>query len=116
MKQPRYHIICDLAECTKNLNSTEKIHEFLTEVVKKVHMHILKGPLISPGIPENPGISGVILVDFSHISVHTFIRHNEALIDVFSCKPFERNPMVDYCCEFFGAERQNARIKEVWWG
>ena len=116
MQQPRYHIICDLTDCKAELNSQEVIRQFLEEVVKRVNMHILEGPMLSPGIPENPGISGVILVDFSHIAVHTFTKHNETLIDIFSCKPFERNPMVDYCCEFFGADRTTARIKEVWWG
>lgn len=116
VKQSRYHIICDLANCTKNMNDQAAVHEFLLEIVKRSNMHILDGPLISPGIPENPGMSGVILIDFSHIAVHTFIKNNEALIDIFSCKPYERNPMVDYCCEFFGADRQEARIKEVWWG
>ena len=116
VKQPRYHIICDLSGCTKNLNDQQAVHEFLLEIVKRSNMHVLDGPLISPGIPENPGMSGVILIDFSHIAVHTFTKNSEVLIDIFSCKPYERNPMVDYCCEFFGADRQDARIKEVWWG
>ena len=116
MQQPRYHIICDLANCNENIKDPSKVREFLEKVVKRVNMSILEGPIIAEGKPENPGVSGLVIIDFSHISVHTFTKYKEALIDIFSCKPFERNPLVDYCCEFFGSNRQNARIKEVWWG
>lgn len=116
MKQPRYHIICDLANCNEKIKFPKAVREFLEEAVKSVNMSILEGPIIAEGIDENPGVSGIVIIDFSHISVHTFSKYNEALIDIFSCKPFERNPLVDYCCEFFGADRNTSRIKEVWWG
>jgi len=116
MQQPRYHIICDLSNCNQNINEKAKVREFLEELVKRANMTILDGPIITEGVAENPGLSGVVLIDFSHIAVHTFAKHNEVLIDIFSCKPFERNPMVDYCCEFFGADLNTSRIKEVWWG
>ena len=116
MQQPRFHIICDLSGCNGNISDPAKVREFLEGLVKKVDMSILEGPIITEGQPDNPGVTGLVIIDFSHISCHTFTKYNEALIDIFSCKFFERNPVVDYCCEFFGADRQNARIKEVWWG
>lgn len=116
MQQPRYHIICDLSHCTQNFKYPEAIRQFLEEIVKRVNMSILEGPIIAEGKPENPGVSGLVIIDFSHISVHTFTKYNEALIDIFSCKQFERNPVVDYCIEYFGAKPENSRIKEVWWG
>lgn len=116
MQQPRYHIICDLAHCNENIKDPIKIREFLEEVVKRVNMSILEGPIIAEGQPENPGVTGIVIIDFSHISIHTFTKFNEALIDIFSCKFFERNPIVDYCTKYFGADAQLSRIKEVWWG
>lgn len=116
MKQPRYHIICDLSGCNEKIKNSKAVREFLEEVVKRVNMSILEGPIIAEGIDENPGVSGIVIIDFSHISVHTFSKYNEALIDIFSCKPFERNPLVDYCFEFFEADRDTSRVKEVWWG
>ncbi|KKR78327.1 MAG: hypothetical protein UU23_C0001G0091 [Candidatus Curtissbacteria bacterium GW2011_GWA1_40_9] len=116
MQQPRYHIICDLANCNEKIKDPLKIREFLEEIVKKVNMSILEGPIIAEGQPENPGISGLVIIDFSHISIHTFTKFNEALIDIFSCKPFERNPIVDFCTQYFEADASQSRIKEVWWG
>lgn len=34
------------------------------------------------------GVTGVILLEESHISIHTWPEHNYAAIDVFSCKSF----------------------------
>ena len=116
MQQPRYHIICDIPNCNPKIQEPQAIREFLQEAVKKVNMSILEGPIIAEGKPENPGITGLVIIDFSHISIHTFTKYNEALIDIFSCKPFERNPIVDFCCEYFESKRDDARIKEVWWG
>ncbi len=116
MQQPRYHIICDLSNCNEKIKDPQAIREFLEEVVKRVNMSILEGPIIAEGQVENPGISGLVIIDFSHISIHTFTKYNEALIDIFSCKPFERNPIVDYCINYFGAKPEGSRIKEVWWG
>ncbi len=77
MRQPRYHIICDLSGCNQNIKDAPRIREFLEEVVKQINMSILEGPIIAEGKPENPGISGLVIIDFSHISIHTFTKHNE---------------------------------------
>lgn len=116
MQQPRYHIICDISNCNEKINDPKEIRVFLESVVKIIDMKILEGPIVSEGFPSDPGLSAVVLVDYSHISIHTFTKYDEALIDVFSCRPFERNPLVDFACEYFGAKREESRIKEVWWG
>lgn len=79
-------------------------------------MSILAGPYSAVGIPENPGVSAFVIIDYSHISIHTFTKYNEALIDIFSCKAYSRNIVMDYCIEYFGANAKLSRIKEVWWG
>ena len=116
MKSRRYHIICDLGNCTKNLPDAQKIEEFIKSLVSKIGMNILAGPIVTEGIPENPGITALIAIDFSHISIHTFTNTNETLIDIFSCKPFDRDVALENCLDFFGVKKEDARIKEVWWG
>lgn len=116
MEAKRYHIICDLKNCNKKISSPNSLREFIDGLVKLVKMSILEGPIVAEGKPENPGFSAVVIIDFSHISIHTFTKYNEALIDIFSCKPFERNIVMDYCLAFFGAKHEESRVKEVWWG
>ncbi len=39
--------------------------------------------------PEDWGISGLVLIAESHISIHTFVDRSLVNIDVFSCKAFD---------------------------
>ncbi len=80
MHTKRYHIIIDLKQVSnKVLNDKVGLDKFLRRLVRKIGMHILYEPVVVNGIKENPGISGFALIDFSHISIHTFTNHNEAL-------------------------------------
>src|SRR3989344_7106697 len=113
MQSKRYHIICDLKNCKRNLNDSRKTKDFIEKFVTEIGMNILAGPIVTEGIPENPGITALIAIDFSHISIHTFTNTNETLIDIFSCKPFDRDVALENCLNFFGVKKEDARIKEV---
>lgn len=89
MNPKRYHLILDL-KGAKSLSDKQKIEEVLTKLPSLIGMKILDGPHVVEGVPENPGITGFVIIDFSHISVHTFTNSGEALIDIFSCKPYSQ--------------------------
>jgi len=117
MKQKRYHIIIDIEKANKAiLEDVKGLTDFLKFLPSVIDMHVLKGPEIAEGIPENPGLSGFVIVDFSHISIHTFTEYAEALVDIFSCKPFEQEKAVEAVLSYFKVDRSQARIKEVFWG
>ncbi|SRR5260221_4830934 len=117
MKQKRYHVIIDIEKADKViLKDTAALKKFLEYLPSVIDMHVLKGPEIAEGIPQNPGITGFVIVDFSHISIHTFTEYGEALVDIFSCKPFEQEKAVEAVLKYFKVDRTSARIKEVFWG
>ena len=116
MQTKRYHIICDLKNCNEKIKDKQALREFLEGLVKILNMTILEGPIIAEGLPENPGLSAVVIIDYSDISVHSFTKYDEALIDIFSCKEFNKELALDYCLKFFGVDKENSRIKEIWWG
>lgn len=117
MHQKRYHIIIDITGITDNiLNDAKGLTKFLKVFPGIINMHVLKGPEVAVGIPENPGISGFVIIDYSHISVHTFIQSKEALVDIFSCKPFDKDVATQAVLTYFQAAKSQSRIKEVWWG
>lgn len=116
MQTQRYHNIVDLDHCNNRINDPEALTAFLKSLVTATNMSILAGPLSATGIPENPGYSLFVIVDFSHISIHTFTNANEALIDIFSCKPYDREKILKLCKDFFSTAETTAREKEVWWG
>ena len=116
MHTKRYHHIFDIDHWTDKIGREADLEELVRKVATAVNMTILKGPIVAQGIPENPGFSALAIVDFSHISVHTFTKHDEALVDVFSCKEFDRDKLLQEVQEFLSTPESTVRHKEVWWG
>jgi S-adenosylmethionine decarboxylase len=116
MKTKRFHHIFDLEDCNQKINDPKILRDFLEELVKKVKMSILEGPIIAQGKPENPGFSAVAIIDFSHVSIHTFANSKEVLIDVFSCKEYDKEKVLKLCKKYFASSTTKVRQKEVWWG
>lgn len=118
MQTGRYHHIFDLAQCDPAAIADKAVVEtFLREMTDAIGMTILAGPLVAEGIPENPGVTALVVVDFSHVSVHTFTQgRSEALIDIFSCKPYDKDKALEVCLAHFGTRDTQVRHKEVWWG
>ena len=116
MQTKRYHHIFDLKNCNEKINDRAEVRKFIEEVTKGVDMQILEGPIVAEGVQSNPGLSALAIIDFSHVSVHTFTDYNEALIDVFSCKEYDREKVLAICLKYFGNEKTEVRKKEVWWG
>ncbi len=112
----RFHIIIDLNQAkTKALANVAGLEDFLQELPGLIGMSILYGPIVKEGIPENPGLSGFVIIDYSHISVHTFTQDNSCLVDIFSCKPYDQEHARDVVLEYFGANKNNSRIQVVAW-
>ncbi len=115
MMSPRYHVIFDLDHCRDTITDAETIRLFIVETIASIGMRIIGGPLVCEGVPENPGLSGFAVLDFSHISVHTFTKHGEALVDVFSCKPFDRAVARRHVLNAFGTPESSVREQVVHW-
>jgi S-adenosylmethionine decarboxylase len=62
--------------------------------------------------PEDWGVSGVVLIAESHISIHTFPDKNYINIDVFSCKAFDAELAVQFMKDKFGITDANAHVLE----
>lgn len=117
MSAGRYHIIIHANNVTNDsLTNVEGLTSFLNALPGKINMSILHGPVVVPGIPENPGLSGFVIIDFSHISIHTFTDHKQALVDIFSCKPYDTEDAAKAVLDYFGISRENAMVEKVYWG
>jgi S-adenosylmethionine decarboxylase len=86
------------------------VKEILTELPGKIGMKIIAGPIIVAGEPENPGWTGFVIIDKSHISIHTFEIGNLISIDVFSCKPFDVENVKKYLFKTLKLERLNIQL------
>jgi len=116
MVTKRFHNIFDLENCNERIGNRDDLRKFVEKVAESVGMKILEGPIVAQGVEINPGFSALAIIDYSHISVHTFTKYQEALIDIFSCKEYDRERVLNVCKEFFCSPETKIRQKEVWWG
>lgn len=116
MAAARYHIIIDANQVPDGpLSDMEGLKKFLTDLPGMIGMHVLEGPVIAEGIPENPGLSGLVIIDYSHISIHTFTEFKQALVDIFSCKPYDQEVAKKAVLDYFKAAESSAKIQTVSW-
>ena len=89
------------SEVKKPLTTEKDTINWLTNLVKKINMNVLAGPYASKVSKKgNKGLSGVVIIDTSHIAIHTWDESDPALIqlDVYSCKHFKKSDVVE-CLE-----------------
>lgn len=86
----------DCYGCDKDkLGNPNFILKFLRETPNKLDMHIIKEPSIvsydyNPETWDNGGVSAIVIIAESHISIHTFPNNDGFMsIDMFSCKEFD---------------------------
>ncbi len=117
MAAGRFHIIIDVNNVPDPvLSDEEKLTNFLNALPGTIGMSVLKGPIIAAGIPENPGLSGFVIIDYSHISIHTFTNHKQVLVDIFSCKPYDQKVAKTAVMNYLGMDNlDSAKIQQVSW-
>jgi S-adenosylmethionine decarboxylase len=55
------------------------------------------------------GVSGVVIIAESHLTIHTWPEHGYAAVDVFSCGDLDLEAGLAHIIEAFGAERHEVR-------
>ncbi len=109
------HLVFDAYGCPfETLNSRETCLEILENIVRLANMHKLIEPYIIEatsnevlGGKDPGGFSGFVLIQESHVSVHTFAKRGFVTLDVYSCKDFETNEIVKYLLKAFQPKDYN---------
>ena len=86
----------------------ELIDFILHELPGRIGMEILAGPVVVAGNSTNPGWTGFVVIDKSHIAIHTFTEGSRVSIDVYSCQPFDVNEVE----KFLKSEIALTRVKK----
>jgi len=82
------HIIAELYGVSKDLISKEeKVRQIMEEVVKEAELTKV-GSVYKQFNPH--GVTGIILIAESHISVHTWPEYELVNLDVFTCGDAEK--------------------------
>ncbi|MBI2644313.1 MAG: S-adenosylmethionine decarboxylase [Candidatus Wildermuthbacteria bacterium] len=110
-----YHIIFDAFGVNKKLLGDGKfVLNLLLEIPPILDMKILSGPnLVQDYDTGHEGFSGFEIIDFSHVSIHTFVDTQEAFIDIFSCKPFDYEKVRKYLYKILKIAPKQVETLEV---
>ena len=94
---PKHKHLIIRAEVNRPITSEKEIKKWLRNVVKKIDMKIIKGPYASYVCKEgNRGVTGVVMIETSHIAMHVWDETTPALVqcDVYSCAEFSSNEVL----------------------
>jgi S-adenosylmethionine decarboxylase len=83
MKSLGNHLIVEMYDCdTKIINNHEMVEQILVEAANVAGAHIVQQVFHK----FNPhGVSGVVVIAESHLSIHTWPEFGYCAIDVFTC-------------------------------
>jgi S-adenosylmethionine/arginine decarboxylase-like enzyme len=79
------------------ITGEKEIKKWLRNLVKKIDMNIIKGPYASYVSKKgNRGITGIVMIETSHIAMHVWDETSPALVqcDVYSCAEFSSNEVL----------------------
>jgi S-adenosylmethionine decarboxylase len=86
------HLIMDgYVTDAASLQDEKLIYDILDEYPAQIDMTKITTPYVLRYVgvkPEDWGVSGIVLIAESHISIHTFVERKFVNIDIFSCKDF----------------------------
>ena len=107
------HLLLELFGCDELvLNNLERVKEILVEAARRAEASIVNAVFHE----FNPsGVSGVVVIAESHLSIHTWPEYRYAAADIFSCgESLKPEAAAEYLIEQFGAERVS--WVELWRG
>ena len=79
-----------------NIKNATKIKEFIKELVKKLKMKAVGEPIVKNfGTGIHAGWSAIQLITTSSITFHAVNKNKSAYLDVFSCKDYDQETVLD---------------------
>ena len=98
------HLLLEMFDCDLDaINSLESVKGALVEAAKRA-----QATIVDVVFHEfNPfGISGVVVIAESHLTIHTWPEYRYAAVDIFSCgEVLQPEVAANYLVEQFSAER-----------
>jgi S-adenosylmethionine decarboxylase len=102
------HLVLEAYGCSKaQLQDLNLVSETLDAYPDQLNMTKIMPPYVfrySGAVPDDWGVSGIVLIAESHISIHTFPDKEFVTLDIFSCKDFDVDAAVEYFCSIFHPE------------
>lgn len=108
------HLILEAYGCPKDLlGDLGLISQTLDTYPAQLDMTKIMPPYVFTyhgAVPDDWGVSGVVLIAESHISIHTFPDKGFVTLDIFSCRDFDVDAAIAYFCSVFKPERWDKEV------
>lgn len=108
------HLILEAYGCSKeSIGDLGLISKVLDEYPAKLDMTKIMPPYVFTyhgTVPDDWGVSGIVLIAESHISIHTFPDKGFATLDIFSCRDFDIDAAIEYFESIFHPERYDKQV------
>jgi S-adenosylmethionine decarboxylase len=93
------------------LRSQEILEGLFLRIIRELDLHPL-GETLWHAFPKPGGLTGVVILQESHLSCHTFPEQAYAAFDLYCCRPRDEWPWAERLRETLGAERVLIRSME----
>jgi S-adenosylmethionine/arginine decarboxylase-like enzyme len=104
-----YHLMLDCSGCKVEggIGSRDAIYNFIKELVDAIDMEAHGEPIIEYLLPGDPkqGYSLLQLITTSNITAHMMDLDGTAYFDVFSCKVYNQQTVIDIVNKYFEPKR-----------
>lgn len=108
------HLILEAYGCPKNLLADlGLVSQTLDAYPEQLDMTKIMPPYVfryQGTVPDDWGVSGIVLIAESHISIHTFPDKEFVTLDIFSCREFDVDAAVEYFSSIFKPESVDKQL------
>jgi len=100
-----YHLMLDCSHCNEYaIRDYDTVYNFTKELVEKIKMVAYGEPqIVHFGKDDKAGFTLVQLIETSNICAHFVNAENVIYLDVFSCKEFDHNAVIETVKKYFDA-------------
>ncbi|MDG5786963.1 adenosylmethionine decarboxylase [Evansella sp. AB-P1] len=103
------HVIAELWECNSNkLNDREFIERLFVDAALEAGAEV-REVVFHKFAPQ--GVSGVVIISESHLTIHSFPEHGYASIDVYTCGNLDPNIAANYISNELSAK--SSEVAEI---
>jgi S-adenosylmethionine/arginine decarboxylase-like enzyme len=105
-----YHLMLDCDKCNEGIKNKDYLKLFVKELAESIDMIAVGEPWIERtaiDLPDKAGFSLYQLIVTSNISAHFVDESNQMYLDVFSCKEYNQQLVIEKVKEFFSPSNIN---------
>lgn len=96
------------------INNMQLVFDFLLELPAIIGMKRLTQPYVmsydGANKPNDYGVTGIVIIATSHISIHTYPHDKTFFLDIFSCKQFNQEKALAFIRKTFNAKKEEVSL------